>query len=449
VPFRDSPLRSSFWLSPVDARPLAALRIALGIVVLADLIDRLRDFRAFYTVAGLAARGGMAGAAVVFAVGILLAAAFTVGLGTRGVTVGLWLVMVGVGRRNPWVTDGGDLVVQALLFWGMFVDMGGRASLDVRLSRRPPRDLIPAPPVRMLQLQVALIYLATFLAKRGETWWTGEAVRLALTSGDWGRGLARVVAADPRLCRLLTYAILAVEGAFAPLVLFPVATAWTRAAALGAGAALHLGIFLCLRVGIFSLVMPVSYLALVPSVWVNRIAPGWRPPERGPDPDPPLSDRVRLCGLGLLFAAVVVGQATALVDWTLPASIERGLGLFSGHQDWSMFAPAAPRATTRWSARGELADGRAVDLTDTAVPELRPQTAWRYSRWLRVREELGRQPEGLLAAMGRYLCRRGGEQGYPAPLLRVELRGLVVGGAAQAGTEIVVRQSCVTERGGG
>jgi hypothetical protein len=366
------------------------------------------------------------------------------------VTVGLWLVMVGVGRRNPWVTDGGDLVVQALLFWGMFVDMGGRASLDVRLGRRPPRDLIPAPPVRMLQLQVALIYLATFLARRGDIWWTGEAVRLALTSGDWGRGLAPMVAQDPRLCRILTFATLAVAGGFAPLVLFPVATAWTRAVALGAGVALHLAIFLCLRVGIFSLVMPVSYLALVPPVWIDRLVPRWRRPAAWPDPDVPLSDRVRLWGLGVLFTAVVVGQAAALVDWTLPAAIERGLGLFSGRQDWSMFAPDAPRATTRWSARGELANGRAVDLTEGAVPELRPQTAWRYSRWLRVREALGRQPEAL-AAMGRYLCRRGAAQGYPAALLRVELRGQVVGGTARAGAvpEILVRQSCVTERGGG
>ena len=45
--------RRSFWTGVVDARPAALLRVGLGLLFVVDLLDRLRDFNAFYTLDGL------------------------------------------------------------------------------------------------------------------------------------------------------------------------------------------------------------------------------------------------------------------------------------------------------------------------------------------------------------------------------------------------------------
>src|SRR5262249_40457705 len=224
--------RRDFWLGEVDARPAALLRIGLGLLIVTDLLDRLRDFHAFYAPGGILPGAGdpvpgglhfslfglahSRGAVLaLFLCGLPVAAAFVLGYRTRLASVLLWAFVTSLQNRNPLVCDGGDLVVLALLFWMMFTDSGAVMSLDVRLGRRPRQPTTPAIGLRMLQLQVALIYLTTFLAKSGSTWREGSAVLYALASSDWGRGLGPALAAHPALCRALTWGTLAFEGSFA------------------------------------------------------------------------------------------------------------------------------------------------------------------------------------------------------------------------------------------
>src|SRR6185369_10928911 len=148
----------------------------------------------------------------------------------------------------PYVNDGGDAVLRLLLFWSMFADLGARYSLDCRLGRRPARATVPAIAVRCLQVQIAIIYLFTFLAKTGVTWRDGTAVLLVLENPQWSRGLGPLVARSPGLCKALSRATLVVEGVFPLLVFSPWRPRLARAAAIVLGTALHLGIFLTIRV---------------------------------------------------------------------------------------------------------------------------------------------------------------------------------------------------------
>ena len=82
---------------------------------------------------------------------------------------------------------------------------------------------------------------------------------------------------------MLTRATLVIEAAIPLLVFSPFRTNLTRTIAIAGGVALHLGIFLTMRVGIFSQVMPLSYLAFVPIRWIDageaavaRVAARWR-----------------------------------------------------------------------------------------------------------------------------------------------------------------------------
>src|SRR5262245_35533155 len=121
--------RRAFWTGVVDARPLALLRIGLGLLVIADLVDRLRDFNAFYTLDGMVpgpgdgVRPGLGwtlfsltssrGATLaLFLTGFPLAVAFALGYRTRIANLLLWVFVVSLQHRNLHVCDGGDAVLQ-------------------------------------------------------------------------------------------------------------------------------------------------------------------------------------------------------------------------------------------------------------------------------------------------------------------------------------------------
>src|SRR6185369_3440973 len=166
TPVADNPFRRAFWTGEIDARVPALLRIALGIVIVTDLVDRLRDLFTFFTDLGVvprsafpmrwsifAATGQPGPTAALFLLGIPIGVALMVGYRTRAASVLAWVFLTSVMARNPYICDGGDTVLRLLLFWSMFADLGARYSFDVRLGRRPARATVPAIAVRALQIQ--------------------------------------------------------------------------------------------------------------------------------------------------------------------------------------------------------------------------------------------------------------------------------------------------------
>ncbi len=456
---RERIYRREFWLGEVDARPAALFRAALGLLVIADLWDRLRDFHAFYTKAGLASGvGGLVRWSVfdlapspgarlaLFLLGFVLAAAFAAGYRTRLATVLLWAFMVSLFYASPFVCSGGDAVVLVLLFWAMFADLGAAASLDVRLGRRPPCPTVAAAPIRFLQLQVAYIYLVTFFAKTGPTWWSGEAVRLAVENPDWGRGLGSVLAQYPVLCMALTWGALAVEGLFPLLVFSPWRPAVLRTLALGMGLALHAGIFFTMRVGNFSLVMPVSYLVFVPAAWLDRALPESRDAVAAQ-----ARPRARALLAGVLaaqLAAIVAAQLSIALRNRPLGFAARELALMGHHQGWYMFSPDVPTTRVEIAMPGVLTDGSAVDLVAAVAPGLGAPASFAYRRWHKLRQNLVRPPQDLALALGRFVCRRyNGERGGPK-LARFELRARRVSWRDETRTpafDVLLRQSCLSE----
>jgi hypothetical protein len=398
---------------------VALLRIGLGALVLVDLADRLHDFHAFYTTAGLVpATSGNAGRVIerwsllalgndwrvplaVFVLAFVAALLLMLGLFTRAAGAATLIALVSLHHRNSYVEGGGDAVLRALAFWLMVGDAGARLSLDVRFGRRAARDSIPVLPVVLLQLQVALVYVFAFLGKTGPAWRDGSAVLQALSTADWARGAGPWLASHSTLCRGLTWGTLAFEAGFVALVFWPTRRPWPRAVALAAGLLLHAGIFFTMRVGNFSEAMALSYLAFVPGAWLDRLIPH----AVTPTPAPPRLARGPAIALALVFAVIALGQVAAALELPL-RPVTTALEAVGMRQDWRVFAPDAPRLDVTFIAPGQLTDGQSIDLLESTLAPLAPQRGFRYSRWHRLRNLLATGAPDLTAALGRYTCRR-------------------------------------------
>jgi hypothetical protein len=287
-----------FWARPVRAEPLALFRVLLGTVgfasVLVSLGPQLDLFLGpdgLYPSAGLAdwcrSRGrfslllGPSGipflqdwlpgrwttawaawgadylnVRVLFGLWLTALACVALGLASRLAAAVAWLLTVSFHNRLWWLLNGGDFLLCTGLFYLMLAPAGAAMSLD-RLLRRPgaARPLIPAWPVRLMQIQLCLLYLGTGLAKLESDWLRGEAAYWVLNDLSLSRWSYCLLPVPLFVCRLLSWGTVAFELGFPVFVLLPRLRPWV----LAAGVALHAGIWLTTEVGWFSPVVLCWY----------------------------------------------------------------------------------------------------------------------------------------------------------------------------------------------
>ncbi|MBZ0308125.1 MAG: hypothetical protein K8I82_18815, partial [Anaerolineae bacterium] len=215
-----------------------------------------------------------------------------VGYRTRLMTVLNFIFLLSIHERNLYILDGSDNVMRVVSFWCMFIPLGKHYSVDVvrrRLksycqTQNPAVLRVPAEPrltfvfpVRMLQLQIALIYLFTFILKLpGDAWKEGDAVyyalqlqSLTLPTGDW------VLQNAPYwTLQAVNYFTLVVESSFIFLVFLPFLQPYLRIMGLLMGFLLHAGIALLMSIPNFSTLMPATYIIFFMPEWI-RAADTW------------------------------------------------------------------------------------------------------------------------------------------------------------------------------
>jgi hypothetical protein len=119
---------------------------------------------------------------------------FTIGFATRVTAVLTWFAVLSYTNRAATTVFGMDTMMNILLIYSMIGPMGAALSVDRLIRRywitwrtlragRPAPDTIPHSPmvsanltIRLIQVHLCIIYLASGLAKRGNAWWTGTAV---------------------------------------------------------------------------------------------------------------------------------------------------------------------------------------------------------------------------------------------------------------------------------
>lgn len=378
----------------LDLRSLAAFRIGLGAIVLVDLAGRVGDCATLYASGGLATRlGGWplygpgtspALVTLLFAIQAVAAVALVLGVRARLAAAATWFLLLCLHHRNPFVLNAGDALLRLLLLWSMFLPIGARFSLDARRGA-PAAAIVRSPATLALAVQVVSVYAFTLVLKSGAAWLPdGTALYLALSSDALATDLGHALTAWPSVLHALTYAVLAIE-AIAPLLLIAPG-ARPRLAGAAALVGLHLGIALCMRVGLFPFVSIVAVLPLLPPEL-------WR--DRGAAAEPAVGRRgpravhavclIGLAGLLLHDAGTIVPSARP------PGPVRAAIAAVGLDHRWDMFAPGPP------STRDELW----VRAGDRDAP-LRPDSA----RWRKYLEHVVR--DGDARALVRELCRTTG-----------------------------------------
>jgi hypothetical protein len=367
------PVRIAHWSSvalAVDLRSLALLRVGLGITILFDLAQRALSLRAHYTDQGVlpnaalgavaayqrslgslhSLSGGEAFIAVLFILQVCAAACLCLGAWTRAAAFVSWVLLCSLHWRNPMVVMSGDRLLALLSFWAMFLPLAARAALHRRVPRTET-SVCRSAATTVLLLQIALFYLLAGLAKRGELWWNGDAVAMALgqeayatSAGQWLRG-------QQLLTQVLTFGTLALELVGPLLALLT--RGRSRLGIVLAFVSFHLGLAIFLSIGLYPLVCIVAWTVFLPTQAWDWVAGAWRkrmgkvlriaprPPRRFVGERASSWAAMALFGISLMFALDV------RTVHALPEGAHRIARAFYIDQEWRMFAPEPGQLSQR------------------------------------------------------------------------------------------------------
>lgn len=458
----------------LDVRSLALFRIAIAALILIDLSVRATFLEAHYTDFGLLPRaplieqfsppwrislhflsGKLPIEACLFVIAAVFATMLLIGYRTRLATFLSWFLMLSLHTRNPMVLQAGDLFFRNLLFWGLFLPLGARWSVDAQ--RRTPAKPADAHVVSVgtlgYALQVACVYWFTAAIKlTGNSfpvWWKeGSAVYYALHVDQFTTPFGLWVRALPfPFLQGLNYAVIFFE-IIGPFLLFvPAKWQWLRGYGVLGFIGMHLGLRSCMALGPFPWVSSIAMLPFLPAgVWswlLPRIQPwgralgpfagliqdrwaqfvrhpgwrwvGWSPLRKASRSivEPAsltLSRPANLFAVFLICYTFFWNMGTLNSPYGLPKS-SQWLGVLIGlEQRWNMFSP--PLRDDGWYViPGKLKNGHEVNVFTAGGPVSweRPQlisATYRNERqrkymmnlWLAVNA-------GHRLYFGKYLCR--------------------------------------------
>ena len=306
----------------IDARSLGLFRLAMGLVLIGDLLRRWKYVKEFYSNDGvlpnhnhlfnlretgqvwslLHAISSPGEAHVAFAVILLVYVLFTLGYHTRVFHVIAVVCLVSLTGRNILLENPGNYVAIALLGLTAFLPLGSRFSLDSLLFWMRARDekragelndralptqdqadaaRIPGwTPTSLaalaVMLMVGVILICEALQQSGAAWKDGTALYQALNVERWvsGPGAWARSALPIGVLSLWSRALRGAEWAIPALVILPFAWRVTRNVAVGLLLfyGLTLGVFF--SVGLFGWTFVAAALLFVPEETWTRFEGG-------------------------------------------------------------------------------------------------------------------------------------------------------------------------------
>ncbi len=289
---------NQFWFAPIASVPLGLFRLVFGALVLTSGLLLFPDRAVWFSERGLFPLKAMhlynvfwfaprlallqhvqdeRLLTLFFLIFLCGALCLLLGLWTRAAALVVFLGLNALHARDGAILNAGDALMRAMSFYLLLAPAGAACSLD-RLRRllrgREPEvpPTVVAWPVRLMQIQVVLVYLCTALSKiSGALWQNGTAIYYPLHLTQMRRFPLPWVDGDHLwLINLLTHGTVVIEFALATLLWVP----RLRLYVLAAGVLLHLGIEYSLNVPLFSFLMITSYLLFLTPTDVGLFVAG-------------------------------------------------------------------------------------------------------------------------------------------------------------------------------
>ena len=174
----------------IDYRTLALFRVVLGILLLVDIWQRSQYVDVFLSDNGVLPRESVLAwfkdatyslyfinGSPIFSGLLLLLSAFAAlaliaGYRTQLATLLSWLLLMSLHHRTSVLSLGADDLMRLLLFWGIFLPLGARYSIDVALERkqRYPDVSHFSFATFAISMQVLYVYWVGALLKTGKAW---------------------------------------------------------------------------------------------------------------------------------------------------------------------------------------------------------------------------------------------------------------------------------------
>jgi hypothetical protein len=279
-----------FWFAPAAPHTLALLRILGGAMLFYTHLVWGRDLLAFLGPHAWVDRetalllnrelsGGWAWSYLYYVespallwtlhvIALVVFAMLTIGLLTRVTSILACIITISYCHRLVGTQFGLDQVNALLATYLAIGPCGAVWSVDRWLACRRAGQALPVPSsvtaniaVRLIQVHMCVIYLFGGISKmRGDTWWDGTAVWLALASYEYQSLDMTWLVQFPFVIALASHATVFWETFYCVLI-WPRAT---RPIFLAMAVLVHGGIALCLGMVTFGLVMLIANIAFVP-----------------------------------------------------------------------------------------------------------------------------------------------------------------------------------------
>ncbi|MCG8424234.1 MAG: HTTM domain-containing protein [Proteobacteria bacterium] len=450
----------STWTA--DLRSLAAMRIALGLVLTYDLIDRTFDLEAFYTDAGViplavirdqlsekgwwslhALHGSIGYIYFLHAIAIAAAISMTLGYRTRLASALSWILLVSLVNRNFLTVYPGDYLMRMLLLVGIFLPWGQRISVDqLRRSRGENRDnQVRNPATIAFFCFVSFFFFAAGLSKTGPSWQDGTAVYYMLSLRWFATGYGDFLLQWPGITQPLTYANLYIELLSPLLLFFPWKNGPIRTAFIVSVIAQLIVIRLFMSTYLLSHIMIAGFLGMLPGwSWeqvgripgVGAICAKWdlrgaAAPQRAGRDSRWFATMHKLTGLDNVIPALLValvlwselirlGQARySLPELPLPRPLDTIAQTARLPNHWTMFPKPKSYGDFWYVVEATTKDGRTYDLLRNApldwqmpavIPDTLPNFRWgRYMLEMNAGRRENRNPDLFRSLYADYAAR--------------------------------------------
>lgn len=264
------------------------MRIALSLVIIADLVIRAQDLTAFFTDDGLwptrlipnfgwqsgywslhTLSGSYAFECVLFAFHFIAAFCLLIGYKTKLSTFVVWALTISLHNRNLFILQSGDDLLRLTLFWAMFMPWGNAYSIDAKRYQTKKHHFSVAS-IGYLVL-IASVYFFTICFKNSSEWRTeGTALYYALSLDQIRLPLGDWLYQFPNLMKWLTHLAFYMEVLIPVLILFPTKKPWVKLSAIAIIFVLHLSIGITMYVGLFYLIDLSTSLAMLPTSFIDK-----------------------------------------------------------------------------------------------------------------------------------------------------------------------------------